>query len=267
MQVLRKAVREYGRRRLAGHGLAFSACKAFLMGYYNTDRDPHRNGEFALIDRLARDPAPAGAPAVFFDVGAHTGEWTRRVLGRFPEARVHAFEVSPAIAERLAAGVTDSRARLNAFGLSDHAGPVALNYYPDYPDNTSLHANDRLAVALQAAETTQGFVRRGDDYCKENAVGYIDYLKVDAEGHDLFVLKGLEEMIGAESVGMIQFEYNQAAIGARVYLRDFYDMLAPAYRIHRITPKGPVAEEYGMFSENFLYSNFLAVLAKRGSRF
>lgn len=255
-QVIQRIIRNYGKRRWPGSGLAYSVAKIFLMGYWNADTDAETNGEAALL----RDLAPREDWKVVFDVGANVGDWTAEILRLFPHAEVHAFEVAPETHRMLARRIADPRARLNDFALSDHAGEVTLHFNPEHPDLTSLHAGAGLNRVMGHAEEVCARTRTGDEYCRSAGVTAIDYLKIDAEGHDLAVLRGFREMLAGRKIRRIQFEYNQAAIAARSYLRDFYDLLEPVYAIHRITPVGPVRERYEMFSENFVRSNFLAVL-------
>ena len=70
---------------------------------------PHRRGlkshdPFVIIRHLVKRETP-----VILDVGAHIGQTSARFRTLFPNARIHAFEPSPAAFTRLSAAVAGDR--------------------------------------------------------------------------------------------------------------------------------------------------------------
>jgi len=61
---------------------------------------------------------------------------------------------------------------------------------------------------------------------------------------------------------MVQVEFGGTAIDARVYLRDFFDLLGNDFAIHRIVRDGVVPVTYSEWFEVFVTSNFLAIAAR-----
>ena len=98
-----------------------------------------------------------------------------------------------------------------------------------------------------------------DDYCKENRIARIDLLKCDVEGHEYFVFKGAQEMIEAEKILRIQFEYGGCNIDSRVLLKDIFEQFSGLnYSFYKIMPRGlEKIEEYDQRLENFAYKNFV----------
>ncbi len=115
-----------------------------------------------------------------------------------------------------------------------------------------------MQVEVSATERIE--VRALDDFCREQGVERIDFLKLDVEGHELAVLRGARRMLGAGTVSLIQFEFGPANIYSRTFFYDFWTLLSGAYDIYRIVPKGlaPIAY-YGEQREIFLTTNYLAV--------
>jgi hypothetical protein len=105
-------------------------------------------------------------------------------------------------------------------------------------------------------------LRRLDETLQGLSVDAVDLLKVDAEGHDVAVLAGAGEWLDGIRIRAVQFEHGGTAPDARVFLRDFFEVLTPAYRIHRILPDAlwPV-ERYSEVEEVTLYANYLALPA------
>jgi hypothetical protein len=44
-------------------------------------------------------------------------------------------------------------------------------------------------------------------------------IKIDAEGHDLAVLRGGQQLLKTHAISVLQFEYNHRWIYSRTYLR------------------------------------------------
>ncbi|HMP01374.1 MAG TPA: FkbM family methyltransferase [Gemmatales bacterium] len=215
-----------------------------------------QSGESAALER-ARN-AMVETP-VLFDVGANQGSFTRLFLQHYPQARTYSFEPAAATFALLQKNLSDAPgARLFPFGLSSSAHSVPL--YSDAAGSglASVYQRQTQAGALEPRETIE--LRRLDDVCAAEQVDWIDYLKMDVEGHELEVLHGAEQMLGAGRVRCVQWEYGGCNLDSRALLKDFCDLLLPRYEVFIILPGGlvPVAA-YDTDLENFLTTNFLAV--------
>jgi hypothetical protein len=88
-------------------------------------------------------------------------------------------------------------------------------------------------------------------------------LKVDVEGHEYNVFTGASEMMAADAIDMIQFEFGGCNIDSRTYLQDFYYLLNPKYRLYRLVPDGlSPMEPYNEKYELFRTTNFVAIHRK-----
>jgi FkbM family methyltransferase len=236
----------------------------FLLNYGRRDlpNQMESNGEWLVQDTVL---AAAGSRNLtVFDVGANIGAWSHRLLtvGRADGVtlRVHVFEPAAATFERL------TRNLLPAFGndvvavncaASDRNGRGTLFKVHELDGSNSLHG---LAGSTEGLTPEAIEVRTLDDYCRSAAVQTIDLLKIDAEGHDHLVLTGARGLLERQAVEVIQFEYNFRWIGARRFLKDVFDDLAPlGYEIGKVTPKA--IEWYPTWSdelETFREGNYLA---------
>lgn len=68
-------------------------------------------------------------------------------------------------------------------------------------------ANRIVSNAVLAADMGEEVkVETGDAFCAARGIRKVDFLKVDAEGHDFEVLKGFSQMLARSDIGMLQFE-------------------------------------------------------------
>jgi len=97
--------------------------------------------------------------------------------------------------------------------------------------------------------------------CERHVTGAIDFLKIDAEGHDLKVLRGGHGLFAARAVAVAQFEYGMSNIDSRDLLKDFFAFFAGTrYNLHKIHAEGfSHYPRYNVRLENFQYQNWLVV--------
>lgn len=209
-------------------------------------------------DRVAILHTASPNPVVF-DGGAHVGDYTQIVLEARPGATIHAFEPAPdsfaALLERFPSGVM-----VHNYGLSDEDGEATL-----YADEGQSQSASILPQERQHWENHGGFqpvgtvtLRTIDACCTEHGIEQIDLLKLDIEGAELAALRGARRMLDEERIGLIQFEYGMPARSARVYLRDFFDLL-DGWEIHRIVADGTVPISYQDRWEIMWSANYLAI--------
>jgi FkbM family methyltransferase len=216
--------------------------------------DAAANGEYALLRRVALGEAPC----TVLDVGANVGDWAIPAARAWPGASVHCFEVSPTTCEQLRTNVQknglEGRVRINPFGLSDAAGE--LTFYEC--DDSTLCSSTNWHPSRTVREGRLPVVR-GADYCVEHGIKSVAFLKVDVEGAELQVLRGLAPLIERGAVAMVQFEYGAFAPQQRVLLRDFYELLGNDYRVGRIFPTHVAFADYSSLMETSSFTNYLAV--------
>lgn len=196
--------------------------KLYLYARREGPNHPARNGEYWLLDAIVR--RAAGSSLTLLDVGANVGDWTAHALAclarRARPGVVHAFEPAPAAHSQLARRfAAEPRVLARAMALSDQRGTASLYLVGDAAGTNSLvdqGIGDPVPVA----------VARVDDYLTEHAIEHVTFLKSDAEGLDLAVLRGGLGALDAGRVDAWQFEYNGRWIHARAFLRDVFELVA-----------------------------------------
>ena len=107
---------------------------------------------------------------------------------------------------------------------------------------------------------------RLDTFVNSKAIDKIDFIKIDAEGFDYYVMLGATKLIEKNKIDFIQFEYNWFWTQNSCTLKNVFDLFdSSKYSIAKISPKGLIFyDEYHYSLENYIEANYL-VMAKKHS--
>jgi FkbM family methyltransferase len=144
-------------------------------------------------------------PGVFVDVGANIGSYTL-VASEIPNARVMAIEPHPTTFALLKHNAEiNFRTNITCLNLalSEKAGWLTLTNYAESSINSVSEDEQTQPLGLRVPS------RRLDELCRELAIEP-DFMKIDVEGHEEPVLKGLGEFLG--KVKMILIERGDDAV-------------------------------------------------------
>ena len=221
---------------------------------------PEKSGEIHFLKHELPKLLNRSRPLVF-DVGANQGDYAELVREYLPQAKIIAFEPGPAAFVRLQnRRLQDTEAF--PYALADKAGQAML--YDHGQQEGSEHASlfGEVFVDVYHSRQVQAHkvkVMTLDGFCQQARIPRIDFLKIDVEGAELRVLQGAKKLLAQGAIQVVQFEFNEMNVTARVFLKDFYDLL-PDYDFFRVTPKGLLRlGEYHPKNEIFAYQNIVAV--------
>jgi FkbM family methyltransferase len=178
----------------------------------------------------------------------------------FPSATIYALEAIPGTAATLR-NSTAGHQRIQCFavGLADHTGTLTLNYHP----SASTHATFTDYPHKRSGEAVECAVHRGDEFLDRQGIGEVDFMKLDVEGAEHLVLRGLENSLRAQRIRFVQFEYGRVNILTHFLLRDFYELFRSyGYVVGKIYPDFVAFREYDLADEDFLGPNYLACHAR-----
>lgn len=222
------------------------------MGYsLAANPDPDVNGERFLAEML-KDQINR-----FVDVGANVGDWSYRLIESVSPCAVGLlFEPSPPAVKHLRCRFgTHPNLKILEFALSDRAGRTRFFQESSFGETSSLvpGTSNANAVAIEVETVTL------DEALEREGWPGADFVKIDAEGHDLNVMLGAESLLKRRALRFVQFEYggawarNGSTLGKAIgYLAEF------GYETRVVTPEGPMSYRYGRFREFFRYCNFVA---------
>ena len=239
--------------------LCHRLCKAYV-NFYSGDNnaDISTNGELDLIRRVFP------SSKVVFDIGANVGDWASLALSVNPNIALHCFEPSATTFTHLSSRTFPASVTRNNFGLSSTPGDAVLYVFGNGAGINSLYRRAGLEDGWGLASPTAHepvHLETFDSYCAANRIDTVDFCKVDVEGHELEVFKGMSTSLNNRTVQLVQFEYGGCNIDSRVLLKDIFEHFAVyGYHLYKIGPKSlRQILRYDQRLENFQYQNWVAV--------
>lgn len=155
--------------------------------------------EIALVEAMKRVLRPGDT---FFDAGANVGYLTAvgtSIVGT--TGQVHSFEPTPLYSERIrrfASMNPGHRVVVNAVALGDRPGKIRMEFLrPPYCGGSTAVAGltELQRIPREFIETIDVPMVRLDDYIREHAIERVSAIKIDVEGFEFQVLKGLENYL------------------------------------------------------------------------
>lgn len=221
-------------RVLNGPALAaLEAYCAFLRGKGGQGGERAHHWEIAAALQSIRSEAP-----VVFDVGAAVGEWTQSMLEEKPGAQVYMLEPQPASQERIKS-LGMKNATLVGCALGDVDGEATLYAPKKAAVVASLHKREDSRWTGMHFDEIQVPVRTLTSIAKEHGLDFIDFVKMDIEGHELAALKGAQDLMRKKKIGALSFEFGPGNVNSRTMFIDFYELLSDnGFDVFRILPGG-----------------------------
>ena len=147
---------------------------------------------------------------IYFDVGANVGYYTLLFSTLSKNGTVHSFEPIPLCHHLLNANVllnNLSNVRVNNFAISNYRGDASFSVSSKWETSSFIHTQrDNLEKVIQVE------VLKIDDYVKDNNIERIDFIKIDVEGAEKFVLDGSLETLSRKD------------LQPKMFLMELYDL-------------------------------------------
>lgn len=230
---------------------------AFKGMNYDRGHVPDLSGERNVLQLLEKSKTTNNL--TIFDVGANVGQYATLVMQTIKtDFQLHSFEPQEAAFAELIKINDKDFFHPNNVGVGSQPGTLNMFYDRKGSVFASMYKAQYDTYHINLTETVQVNVTTIDEYCQVNNIENIDFLKLDVEGFELEVLKGAKRMLAEKRIKMVQFEFGIASIEARIYLKDFFEILE-GFEMYRILQNGIWKLTYSEYIEIFSPTNYLAI--------
>ena len=200
---------------------------------------------------------------VFIDVGANNGIFLDKLREEKINPYIFAFEPNPELVETLSDKVERGEVIQRALG-----GKVSVETFNIYDDDTTssiFMRSDMMPHFTKHVKNIKVDVDVIDNYapdiCRQSKNGL--FIKIDAEGYELPVLKGGENLLATTKKCFIMFEYSKAwKIGGHMLKEAFHFLDNLGFCVFRITPLG--LEELRFYTPDMDGSDYCNYFSVKG---
>ena len=223
---------------------------------YNNYRNSRETGEEFFIEKyLSRNNIN-----LCFDIGANIGDYSKLLLEK-TNSKVISFEPLPHVFKELKENLSSYSDRILFInkGIGSKNETTTINYNSsanahasfseELNDISYINNNEKLLVEVITI----------DDYCKENNITSIDFIKIDTEGFEKEVFEGAIKTFEKIKPKFIQIEFNWHQLFRNTSLL-FFSRKLPDYKVYQLTynniRKVDVKEPY---SNIYMFSNFVFI--------
>lgn len=206
-----------------------------------------------------------GKKIIFFDVGSHYGETIYLFSKYLDIQKFHCFEASPLNFNTLKKKLQNHRCRdictLNNLGVGRKNYETVLNQTKESSSSTinnlNLNSNYFLRkLRILNISNVESYSEKIpikiislDYYIRKNNVKFVDIVKIDTEGFEFEVLKGLEENI--QKVKFIYFEHHYDNMIVKNYtFSDIHSFLKNSGFFKKFKSKMPFRKSFEYIYQN-----------------
>ncbi len=196
---------------------------------------------------------------IIFDVGANKGEMTKIYRTLLPKSYIYAFEPIPKSYDDLSKlSISDPKTFTYRLAISNKTKRLKFNINQNHK-TSSLLKSEIIAKKywgnneLKTVKIINVDCIKIDDFCNDNNIKYINFLKLDIQGSELDALKGAKNLFENKKIQIIYTEIsifnsylNQGSFPKIVsYLYKYNFELFDIYKV--IRRKGRLMEIDAMF--------------------
>ena len=180
---------------------------------------------------------------LFIDVGGHKGETIELFCSNFKVEKLISFEASPknflilnSMQEKLSKKFSNSKIKIENLGLGSENKTVMIKEFDESSSNTISEIDQNSAYFKKKFRVLNIFKKKNFyteteikisklyDYLQSNNIEKIQFLKIDTEGSEFEILKGIDDKI--RDINLIYFEHHFDLMLRKNYkFRDIHNLL------------------------------------------
>lgn len=181
-----------------------------------------------LVPMLSEHP-------IIIDVGANKGEWSDVVMKMIPDCCVVFIEPNQVLLHYMMIKYDYNENDIKYLNCAAYwrSGKTVPFYYFTNRNNglSSIYRNkkwEHLPMKTGKVETISI-----DDYCDRSGIDHIDFIKIDVEGAETEVIRGMEKILHGRRVKFIQIEYSpHYQLGNFTFLNIINTVSARGYNVY-----------------------------------
>ena len=225
------------------------------LGYGNWRGMKESGEEFFINKYLSNKPIN-----LCIDVGANIGNYSKLLLEK-TNSKVISFEPLPFVFRKLSDNLSnyDDRIMLVNKGVGRKSENLSIHYNNNFPSFASFSKEVGDYDPKKHDEMLEIEVTSLDDFCRDNNITEIDFIKIDTEGFEGEVFEGAVETFNSIQPKYIQIEYNWHQLIRSTSLNFFAKALSN-YNVYQLTYKNmKLVDSKDPYANFFLYSNFVFI--------
>jgi FkbM family methyltransferase len=174
---------------------------------------------------------------VVIDGGSNKGGFSDVILEEYSgKCQLHLFEPNKMLLDftkikfEYEKGIT-----YNELGISDKSGANEFFYFENYNNEISSFFQDDKG-GWEGLPMKKGVVKTIsiDEYCNQNKITNIDFLKLDIEGAEVLAISGCAKMLKEGAIKIIQIEYGGHYVRSNRKFQEVIDMVSVfGYKIYK----------------------------------
>lgn len=189
------------------------------------------------------------------DVGVHMGDYTLLAASNISSGQVLAFEPS-----KEALRVLSQNIAVNGYNRKVRVYPVVAS---DKNGNIDFVDNDRSEIShINFSKTSKSSIKvktvKIDDVISDESIKSVKIIKIDVEGAELFVLKGMKESLSKGIIKQMLIEVNSDCENYGISPEDTFNFIKSfGYKLYYFDNEGKL-KKLIVFPRNKKYINIVA---------
>lgn len=179
--------------------------------------------EFDCENTRYTDWDDLGDDAVIFDIGAYRGEWTYRMIDKYPDCQIYAFEPAP-----LAFGVAKKRLaefdNVTIYNLALGATTRMSKLYDIENDGATFRRVDGLGVVDAQIMNISEFV-------SNEKIGTIALMTINIEGGEFELLPHIVKSGLIQNIERFMIQWHSVVTNSRVRQFAIQDVIAKTHQM------------------------------------
>jgi len=192
---------------------------------------------------------------ILIDIGANKGVYSEVLIKNYPNSNIYIFEPQKYLYDILLKKYSgQNNIKLFNIALDEIEKEALLIKGFDGDGEASIYQRKHLKNNKNLKEKI--LCRRLDQIILEDK---IDFIKIDVEGNEMKVLRGMEKIM--HNIKVLQIEFGGTWIDSRFFYRDLFEFLKERnFLLYRMAPNSLIElNKYEEIDEYFTFTNFIAV--------